>query len=129
MKRYGLAFLALFLTLAPLTAQVNPKEWSTEGIKVNPAANTVLCQYVNETAIAEAHALHFVVVSTISAAVVFEQMDATNTTALRSQILPLLASAPYDSMKVSLTIAASERWRVRTNAIMVGSAQCTLFVE
>src|SRR5437773_508240 len=75
-------------------AQINPKEWNTEGVKNNPAANTVLCQYQNENPTGETHTIHFVVSSSVTGAFVLEHMDAANTGVLRSHLFPITASLP-----------------------------------
>lgn len=112
-----------------MSGLVIPKEWNSEGVKSNPAANTILAQYLNESGSAESHPLHWVISSTIGGAIVFEHMEDDNTTVLRSHIFPIAASQPFESQTCHVTLDANQRVRLRVNALMLGSVQGTLFVE
>lgn len=113
-----------------MSGLLNPKEWSTEGSKTNPAAQTVLAQYQNENPTGETHRLHWAVSSSIGGTVVEEHIEDDGTTVLKAHTWPVTASMPFETMSKFVTLDAGQRIRVRTgNAILLGVVQCSLYVE
>lgn len=125
--------LALLLALLPIAVFAQdpyyPTEWNTEGIKTNPTTSTVLCQFQLPTESAESHRYRFVVGGNVAALYALEQMDAANTTALRTHIYAVPAFATFESTMLLITLNPQERLRLRPFTTITGSAQCSMFVE
>lgn len=130
MRRLTLALVfALLPTVLLAQAPFYPKEWNTEGIKLNPSTSTTLCQYVLDSESTETHRFRFIVSSTAIGAMALEQVGSDGSTVLRVHVYAVAANSTMESSMLTITLNPNERVRVRPFAVFVGSAQCSLFVE
>lgn len=123
-----LLFIVL-LSLAPTSvyAQLNPKEWNTEGIKTNPAISTALAQYVAPTD--ETKTFHFIIASSVTTLVFLEQIGSDGSAVIRTQAYVVNAFLNFEGMKQLITLAANERIRIRTSTAITGQIQCSIYID
>lgn len=119
--------LALVLLLAG--DLLHAQAWTTNGVITNPTTNAILADSGPLTG--TPHIINAYVASTVAAVVFVEWMDATNTTALKSQALFVGANSntPFTPTVQMNEFNANERIRVRLNAGVTGQMQASIFVQ
>jgi hypothetical protein len=99
-------------------------KWYSEGIKINPAANTLLADTgtVDTDLTGE---IRLLVASTAVGAVVLQHMDTANLVVLHSQIFPLIANGVLELNPI-VDLLQGERIRIIANALITGQVQCSM---
>lgn len=119
--------IVLFLML--FVGTVHAQDWYTAGAIVNPVANTIMA---DSGAAPTEQMLAFKVIcaSTIAAVLVLEWRDSTNTTNKYYQYLPVAANTPLQvNLDWPVFMTTGERFRIRINAAVTGSTQCTILAQ
>jgi len=101
--------------------------WVSAGPLVNPAIDTILAD-TGAIVSGGGGNLQMIVASTVACVVVLERRNALNTANISSQIFPVAAADPYD-LKIVVGWADGERFRLRLNAAITGSAQASLITD
>lgn len=96
----------------------------TNGVKTNPAANTILADAVMVADIGGSE-VYVIVSSTIGAAITYERIDVDGTTVLNSHTFAVSANGNFTTTFFDGT-ASGQHLRIRTNGILVGSVQGTI---
>lgn len=120
-------FIIAVLILAVLIAiPAFAQQWISGGAFTNPAINTVLAE-----AVANGNGLpmspNFICASTVASVAVLEWRDATNATNLKSQyiLIPASTTIQIEVPSTQFYIGPNERMRLRLNAAITGSMQCS----
>lgn len=99
--------------------------WDTAGPLTNPAANAICA---DTGAIGGAnYAPRLWISSTAAGVFVFEHRNAANNANIASHIFPVGASANFIFDMAPVALTDNQRIRVRINAAITGSVQCSLF--
>lgn len=126
MKNLARAFLLVLLL--PLVAHA---QWFTTGVQVNPPASTVLSDSgVFSATDPSSHQFNLVCATSVAAIIRLEHRDAANASNIVAQTLNLSASAPFTFTPLPAeTFDPGERLRIIVVGAVVGSVQCSLFVN
>lgn len=118
------ALLFLILVLLSLSASA---QWVTSGILTNPTANQIICDAGAVPDIG-GHEFDIYISSTVAMVGVVEWRDAANAANVWSHIIPVTAGtiSPVFTQRGSPTMQTGERIRVRMNAGVTGSVQCSI---
>lgn len=122
--------IVVALLLLALHAVAHAQTWNSAGVLTNPAVNTIMA----DSGAQNEGLRHWSVLcsSSVAAVLVVEHRDGTNTVNVtgHSQAFVLAAMNTAElTPAAGLFFLQDERIRIRLNAAVTGTAQCSVFVE
>lgn len=101
--------------------------WFSAGILTNPATDAILAD-TGALSGAGSGRIKVVLGATIAAICTLERRNSTNSANVNSQVIACVANSPFEMEVPGESWADQERYRIRLNAAIVGSAQASVFI-